>query len=258
MGISGRMYNYILDFLSQRSIRVRVGNGISEEFMVESGFPQGSVISPILFNIMVNDIFEKVGVRNEGLLYADDAVIWKRGRNIAYITKAIQKDIQVLEQWGIDWGFKFSIPKTKVMFFTRKKIPENDKVLLYNQSIEREKKFKYLGMWLDERLTWRHHIEHVETKCKKVLNLMRMITGQCWGADRKSLKYIYTALIRSFIDYGCVIYSSACKTSLRKLERVQFKAIRIALGAIKTAPTSALLVESEEYPLSLRYIKLLG
>lgn len=111
-------------------------------------------------------------------------------------------------------------------------------------------------MWLDERLTWRHHIEHAETKCKKVLNLMRMITGQCWGADGKSLMYIYTALIRSFIDYGCVIYSSACKTSLRKLERVQFKAIRIALGAIKTTPTSVFLVESEEYLLSLRYIKL--
>ena len=104
MGISGRMYNYILDFLSQRTIRVRVGNGISKEYTVESGIPQGSVISPILFNIMVNDIFEKLGERNEGLLYADDAVIWKRGRNITYITTAIQKEIQVLEQWGIDWG----------------------------------------------------------------------------------------------------------------------------------------------------------
>lgn len=97
MGISGRMYNYILDFLSQRSIRVRVGNGISEEVMAESGIPQGSVISPILFNIMANYMFGKAGERNEGLLNADDAVIWKRGR-IAHITTAIQKDIQVLEQ----------------------------------------------------------------------------------------------------------------------------------------------------------------
>ena len=68
---------------------------------------------------------------------------------------------------------------------------------------------------------------------------MRMITGKCWGADKQSLMYIYKALIRSTIDYGCVVYSSACKTSLRKLERIQFKALRIALGAKKTTPTCA-------------------
>ena len=156
---------------------------------------------------MVNDIFEKLGERNEGLVYANDAVIWKQGRNISYITRSVQRDIQAIEQWGNDWGFKFSIPKTKIMFFTRKKVPDRYTVMLYNQSIEREKKFKYLGMWLDERLTRKHHIDHIETKCKKVLNLMRMITGQCWGADKQSLMYIYKALIRSTIDYGCIVYS---------------------------------------------------
>ena len=59
------------------------------------------------------------------MLYADNAVIWKRGRNISYITTAVQRDLQVIEQWGIDWGIKFSIPKKKVMFFTRKNIPES-------------------------------------------------------------------------------------------------------------------------------------
>ena len=57
---------------------------------------------------------------------------------------------------------------------------------------------------------------------------------------------LYKALIRSTFDYGCILYSSACKNSLKKLDRIQFKAIRIALGAMKTTPTSALLVEAEE------------
>lgn len=123
LGINGKMYNYILDFLSQHTIRVKVGAAVSDEFIIENGIPQGSAISPILFNIMINDIYEKLGDSNEGLLYADDAVIWRRGRNIAYINDKIQKDIHILEQWGIDWGFKFSIPKSQVMYFTRKKVP---------------------------------------------------------------------------------------------------------------------------------------
>lgn len=131
------MYNYILDFLSQRSIRFKVGNAVSDEFIIENGIPQGSVISPILFNIMINDIYEKLGDSNEGLLYADDAVIWRRGCNISYVNDKIQKDIHVFEQWGIDWGFKFSITKSQVVYFTRKKVPETYKIMLYNQQLER-------------------------------------------------------------------------------------------------------------------------
>lgn len=95
--------------------------------------------------------------------------------------------------------------------------------MLYNQQLERSDKLKYLGVWLDSKRTWKYHIEYIETKCKKVINLMRMVTGQSWGADRQSLINIYKALMRSNIDYGCIVYSAACKTSLKKIERMQFK-----------------------------------
>jgi len=91
---------------------------------------------------MINDIYETLGDGNEGLLYADDAVIWRRGRNISYVNDQIQKDIQVLEQWGIDLGFKFSISKSQVVYFTRKKVPETYKIMLYNQKLERREKYK--------------------------------------------------------------------------------------------------------------------
>ena len=100
------------------------------------------------------------------------------------------------------------------------------------------------------------HIDYIETKWKKVTNPMRMVTGHSWGADKQSQIYIYKALMRSTIDYGCIVYSLACKTSLKKIERMQYKALRIALGAFKTTPTSALLVESKEAPIHLRYEQL--
>lgn len=256
MGIEGKMYNYILNFLSQRTLRVRVGEVLSNEFSVEGGIPQGSVISPILFNLMINDIFEKLSNMNNGLLYADDAVIWRRGNNIPHITKTIQKELYILEQWGMEWGFKFSVQKSQVTYFTRKNVSEAHEILLYDQPLKRGDDFKYLGLWLDNKLTWKRHIEYVETKCKKVLNLMRMVSGLCWGADRQSLLNIFRALIRSNTDYGCIVYGAACKTSLMKLERVHSRALRIALGAIKTTPISALQVEAEEAPIQMRFKKL--
>lgn len=69
------------------------------------------------------------------------------------------------------------------------------------------------------------------------------------------LKYhlnIYRALIRSTIDYGCIVYGKASKTSLQRLDRVQNRALRLCLGAMRTTPINALLVEAGELPLHLR------
>ena len=56
IGVQGRLFNWISDFLSDRTFTVRVGNAVSNIFHMQKGTPQGSVISPTLFNIMVNDI----------------------------------------------------------------------------------------------------------------------------------------------------------------------------------------------------------
>jgi len=85
---------------------------------------------------------------------------------------------------------------------------------------------------------------------------MRAIAGKEWGAERESVLTIYQALIRSIIDYGCMIYGSASETLLRRLDRIQYRALWICLGASKTTPVNALLVEANEMPLSLRRVKL--
>ncbi len=105
-----------------RSIQVKVGDILSSMVNVENGTPQGSVISPILFNIMINDIFDGINRDINKALYADDGVLWKRGRNVTYIVQNIQKAIESIERWSLEWGFKFSISKSCCHFFTLKKI----------------------------------------------------------------------------------------------------------------------------------------
>ena len=57
-------------------------------------------------------------------LFTDDGALWSRGRNVEHIVKKLQEGIKQVERWGTDWGFTFSVEKTKIMFFTKKKVNE--------------------------------------------------------------------------------------------------------------------------------------
>lgn len=139
---------------------------------------------------MINDIFKNVHNGMNRSLFADDGALWKRGKNVEYVVKKIQEGIHQVEMWGMEWGFKFSAEKSKVMLFSGKK-NKDVKLKLYRNNLERVESFRFLGVWFDSRLTWRSHIKQVEDKCKKVINIMRCLTGVEWGADFKSLRYIY-------------------------------------------------------------------
>lgn len=120
-GVRGRMLNWIKDFLKERTIQVRVDGSMSSKENVENGTPQGSVISPVLFNVMINDIFSKLN-RGFGMaLFADDAAVWKRGRNLNYIYKQVQQAINKVEAWADEWGFRISVSKSKYVVFGLKR-----------------------------------------------------------------------------------------------------------------------------------------
>ncbi|MGL5590845.1 MAG: RNA-directed DNA polymerase, partial [Metamycoplasmataceae bacterium] len=144
LGISGRLFNWVKSFLTNRSIMVKVGSEMSDMFNINNGVPQGSVISPILFNIMINYMFSDVGSGIQSVLYADDGVIWKRGKNIKFVNNKIQEVIKNVENWSYKWGFKISQTKSCYMLFSKKKTNKETRLLLYNESIEQVKEFKYL------------------------------------------------------------------------------------------------------------------
>uniref|UniRef100_A0A8C1TCJ5 RNA-directed DNA polymerase from mobile element jockey n=1 Tax=Cyprinus carpio TaxID=7962 RepID=A0A8C1TCJ5_CYPCA len=256
IGVGGRMYNWILDFLFERTFQVRIGEEMSTSYDILNGTPQGSVISPILFNLMINDIFEKLNPNIGKALYADDGAVWKRGRNLRSIVKGIQEAIHEVERWSVDWGLKFSVAKTQYMIFTKKKKMEQITLKLYDQPLERVSEFKYLGLIFDGKLTWKRHIKKIENKCKGIINCMVAISKYEWGASKRSLLHVYQALIRSSIDYGCTVYGAGSKLEMKKLENIQSKALRICCGAIRSTPLDAIRVEMGEMPLDLRREKM--
>ena len=72
----------------------------------------------------------------------------------------------------------------------------------------------------DSKLDWKAHMEQLKSKCNKALNLMRSVSSTKWGADQKTIEMIYTSLIRSKIDYGCMVSSSANSREIESLKSV--------------------------------------
>ena len=250
--VGGRTFNWVRDFLSDRIIQVRIGVELSSQLTVNNGTPQGSVISPLLYILMINDIFARVPGGIGRSLFADDGALWKRGRNVEAGVRHVQGAIDEVEQWGLEWGCRFSVEKTQTMFFTRKKVGEGVRLRLYGQDLVRVGTFKYLGVVFDSRLTWESHVKRIVEKGKRVLNVLRCLAGRDWGASCEALRSIYVALMRSAIDYGCLVYGSAAQTHLRKLDVLQAQALRICSGAFKSTSVPALQVATGEMPLELR------
>lgn len=155
----------------------------------------GSVCSPVIFNIMINDIFDQVE-RNIGRsLYADDGALWIKGRNLKYLQRKMQAGIVVVEELANKWACKMSVSKTQVICFSKQH--KQITLKLNGQILEQVHDIKFLGTVFDEKLYWKQHIEKVQNKCKKMNNLLRCLSGRDWGAARGALLKIYEALMRS-------------------------------------------------------------
>ncbi len=141
LGIGGRGFNWIKDFLYERNIQVRIGSELSNQYTVENGTPQGSVVSPLLFIIMINDIFLKVPADIGRSLFADDGALWKRGRNMEYVVRKVQGALDKVVEWGSEWGCRFSVGKTQSVFFTSKRIDERLIIRMYGKELE------HLNFW---------------------------------------------------------------------------------------------------------------
>lgn len=257
MGIKGKMFNWVRDFLRNRTIEVRVGTSLSRRYQIENGTPQGSVCSPVLFNIMINDIF--CGIEDAAVhraLYADDGALWMRGRNVDHVKKKMQGAINIVERWAGEWGFRLSVEKTQVICFSKKRVNPTVDLRLYGQTLFQTCTIRYLGIWFDVKLTFREHIQKVMEKCKKAVNVLKCVSGFDWGATGFALRRIYIALVRSVLDYGCVAFMGASKTLLSGLDKVHSTSLRICSGAFRTSSIPALQIETGEMPLHLRRLKL--
>jgi len=256
-GLRGNMPIFIQNFLSHRKFCVRLGSVASNLHDLEMGVPQGSILSVTLFSLKINGISKVIPPGIEQSLFVDDFSITCSSSSMQTIEHRMQNCLNRIQQWADENGFRFSRTKTVCMHFCNKRSLHLDPELkLNNIPIPVVEQTKFLGVIFDNKLNYKAHIDYLRKKCQNSLNLLKVVSRMDWGADRTVMLRLYRALVRSKLDYACVIYSSARQSYLKKLIPIQNQALRLCLGAFRTSPMQSLYVEANEPPLHLRWEKL--
>ena len=257
MGWRGNLPIFIVNFLSDRIFQIHLGTILSDKiFHQEEGVPQGAILSTTLFSVKINDIVKQVDPGVECSLYVDDFAIMYRSPTIDAIQRKLQHTINRLEKWTLENGFTISKNKTVAMHFCPDKKCMDPVLKLDNDPIQFVKEAKFLGLIWDTKLTFEPHIKYLKARCQKSLNILKVLSRTEWGADQTTLLKLYRSLVRSKSDYGCLVYGSASKTALAKLDHVHDQGLRLSLGAFRSSPVESLYVEAHEPPLKIRREKL--
>ena len=246
-GICGRLFSFIKDFLSNRTIETRVEKAYSSQRGLHMGVPQGSIIAPLLFSIMISDLSKKISKSIKIVQYADDICIWLDAK-LKNISNRKRKQIQTFYQSELDKisaflsenGLALSVEKTHMMVFSAGDPPRRlPSFFVDGVELQFKDRTKFLGVFFTSKLSWKFHIENSLTKAQKSLNLLKIISRQNWGKETKSLSLLATALVRSKLTYGQEVYFSAPKYFLKKLQSIDSRAYKLALGVPIHTPTIA-------------------
>lgn len=175
-GIRGLAHNLIGSYLFQRSQFVSVNGTNSDHQTISTGVPQGSVLGPLLFLIYINDI-SGLQLRGKVRLFADDTVVTYSSRDCTSITQHIQDDLHVLDEYFTSNLLFLNLRKTVYMVFhsMRRPIPALPVVQTNNTVIHKVESFKYLGLVLDDTISWEAHIDHLKKKIAPLCGILRKI-----------------------------------------------------------------------------------
>ncbi|CAD6235251.1 GSCOCG00007873001-RA-CDS [Cotesia congregata] len=249
---------FVYNLVSERSLRFQFGE-IDETYTAFRGLPQGSVLSPILYAIYVLEL-EQVVSRVYGcyiLQYADDACLYSSHQNtntaIERVKEAMDDVCSYLDSLGLD----LSVKKTQFCIFDkrngRKVNSPKWNITVRGCSISNAEMVRFLGVDLHTRMSWKTHIEKIDKKCRNALKTINCLRRTWWGADPLLLLRIYRALIRSRLEYGGLILFNLTKSEKSKLDRIQFRSLRAALGYSSSTPCNVILAEAKEPPLDIRF-----
>ena len=247
IGVRGSILRWVRDYLSARTQSVVVHGAISDSRPSEIGVPQGGVLSPLLFNIMMQDmpLDENVHIYT----FADDITLACSGPHLATVVSSMQACLDSLGWWFDEWRFTVNSGKTKFQFFTRKRAGPPS-LRLCDQEIEPVRNQRLLGVMFDApRLTWKSHIEHLVANCTRRINILKSFSSPTWGASYIVLRRFYLSYIRAKLCYCCTAITIASKTQLAKLNKIQNSCLRLVLGAMKSSPVLSLEAESNVPPL---------
>ena len=210
LGIRGLTNDWLRSYLYNRQQFVSFDDFNSDKLNIICGVPQGSILGPKLFKLFINDICN-VSKNLKFIIFADDTNIFCSGKNINELLLMVNLELQKLCTWFSVNKLTLNIGKTNFMLFTKHNVqsPSDIKICIKGQNIERVKVTKFLGVLIDEKLSWKEHISLVHNKICKSLSILYKIRTIF---DSHILRLLYCSLILPYLTYCTEIWGNNHKS----------------------------------------------
>lgn len=240
-GIRGVAGNWIKSYLSDRVQYVEMGEFSSECCEISCGVPQGSVLGPKLFNLYINDIFQ-VSKLIKCVLFADDTNIFYCDDNFDKAINIINTELSNIKKWMDSNKLSLNLDKTKAILFGNYMSKTDKTIEIEGIQIDYVSEIKFLGVTIDNRLTWKTHIRHIQTKISKSLAIINKAKQVL---DVNILRTLYCTLILPYLSYCVEVWGNNYNNAIHSLCMLQKRAIRIINKAKFLDHTNPLFIESK-------------
>jgi hypothetical protein len=255
-GVEPQLVDWYEQYLHNREAGVTQGVTTIRR-KLKKGTPQGGVSSPVIgWNMPFDDLlaaFDHSPVHPLG--FADDFLGLALGKSLPEVMGNAQAAIDTAVAWATERGLEFSVEKTQVLLFTRRRkytIPEP--LVLYGQPIPLSDTVKYLGVTFDTKLTWIPHILGKIKQAKASLMRGHSVMTKTWGPKPKYSRWLWSGVIMPALTYGCMVWHSGLDNAMivAKLRSLQRLAMCHIAQARKSTPTRALEIIHNLPPLHLK------
>jgi hypothetical protein len=221
-------FNIIQSYLSERYFRIKFKESYSELCHIESGVPQGSVLGPILYVLYTADlpVLPEVTVAT----FADDTALLATHTDPVVATNILQRNLNDLSAWLNEWRMKVNETKSSHVTFT---LNSNScpPVSLNNVIVPQVQEVKYLGMFLDRRLTWQSHIWHKRQQLNFKFNQLSWLLTSKSHLSVQNKLLIYKVVLKPIWTYGIQLWGTSSSSNIEILQRFQSKTLRKLLSA---------------------------
>lgn len=227
-GIRGVANQWFRSYLEGREQYVSIDGHASVKRSLKYSVPQGSILGPLLFIIYINDL-PNVNKFVKFILYADDANIIITGDTLAEIQDTFSELSPQIVRWVSQNQLLLNAKKTTYMIFSRKYNLElgNFTPTVNGNQIERKPVSCFLGLLLDDKLTWAQHIAAVKAKMSRYIGILYKLKQIL---PLKARLLTFNSLVQSHINYCCLVWGATNKSKLDIIFRTQKKAMRAVMA----------------------------
>ena len=247
MGFRGPIYEWLKSYLTNRNQFVTIGDKSSRLLSTKMGVPQGSTLGPLLFILYINDMSNPLS-NLKSIHFADDSTLHLPMKKNEDIAPRINSELEIVNSWLVSNKLYLNIDKTKYMMFSIKDKPPDLTLNIGNSRIDRTNVQKFLGVYIDDRLTFGDHINKICSKISRSIGVIRRLKSI---VPRNILKQLFYSFIYSKFTYGIVCYGSAYQNQIQRLKNVVKRALKLVLNS--TVLSSTLLRRENILDFDLAY-----